>query len=70
MLDLTRRQVVQAKDDIFEGVVKWRVWNLLAWQEIKQRYHRSTFGPFWLTLSMGVQIVAIGVVRCCSITGN
>lgn len=62
MLDLTRSQVVKARDDIFESVVKWRVWNLLAWQDIKQRYRRSTFGPFWLTLSMGVQIVTMGVV--------
>lgn len=62
MLDLTRSQVVKAKDDIFESVLKWRVWHLLAWQEIKQRYRRSTFGPFWLTLSMGVQIITMGVV--------
>lgn len=62
MLDLTRVQAVRAKDDIVTSVRRWRVWHLLAWQEIKQRYRRSTFGPFWLTLSMGVQIAIMGVV--------
>jgi lipopolysaccharide transport system permease protein len=62
MLDLTHSQILKARDDIFESVLKWRVWHLLAWQDIKQRYRRSTFGPFWLTLSMGTQIVTMGVV--------
>ena len=33
---------------------------MLGWQEIRQRYRRSALGPFWLTLSMGIQVVAIG----------
>ena len=33
---------------------------MLGWQEIKQRYRRSSLGPFWLTLTMGIQVVAIG----------
>jgi ABC-type polysaccharide/polyol phosphate export permease len=62
MLDLTRTQVLKARNDIFASARRWRVWHMLAWQEIKQRYRRSTFGPFWLTLSMGVQIAIMGVV--------
>jgi lipopolysaccharide transport system permease protein len=62
MLDLTLRQVVKARDDIAASARKWPVWHMLAWQEIRQRYRRSTFGPFWLTLSMGVQITVMGVV--------
>jgi lipopolysaccharide transport system permease protein len=62
MLDLTRSQVLKARADIAASARKWRVWHMLAWQDIKQRYRRSTFGPFWLTLSMGVQIAVMGVV--------
>jgi lipopolysaccharide transport system permease protein len=62
MLDLTRGQVTKARDDISASARKWRVWHMLAWQEIRQRYRRSTFGPFWLTLSMGVQIAVMAVV--------
>jgi lipopolysaccharide transport system permease protein len=62
MFDLTRSQFHKATQDVRRSVLKWRVWNLLAWQEIRQRYRRSTLGPFWLTLSMGVQIITMGVV--------
>jgi len=33
---------------------------MLGWQEIKQRYRRSKLGPFWLTISTGVMIGAMG----------
>lgn len=36
------------------------IWWGLAWQEIKQRYSRSVIGPFWITLSTGVMIAAMG----------
>jgi lipopolysaccharide transport system permease protein len=62
MLDLTLSQLVKGRDDIAASARKWRVWHLLAWQEIRQRYRRSTFGPFWITFSMGIQIVTMGVV--------
>ena len=35
---------------------------MLGWQDIRQRYRRSTLGPFWLTISMGVMIGMIGIV--------
>jgi lipopolysaccharide transport system permease protein len=62
MLDLTRPHLERAGADLAASLARWRLWNLLAWQEIRQRYRRSTFGPFWLTLSMGVQIFVMGVV--------
>jgi len=34
----------------------------LGWHDIRGRYRRSAIGPFWLTISMGVMIVTIGVV--------
>lgn len=47
----------------FVGTLKaFRIWNLLAVQDIRQRYRRSVIGPFWITLSMLVSIVALGVV--------
>ena len=35
-------------------------WWGLAWLEIKQRYSRSVIGPFWITLSTGVMVAAMG----------
>lgn len=36
------------------------VWALLGWSEIKQRYRRSTLGPFWITLSTAITIAVMG----------
>ena len=34
----------------------------LGWQDIKQKYRRSVIGPLWITLSMGILIISVGVV--------
>lgn len=51
-----------ALTDILDGLKQWRVWFLLAWQDIKLRYRRSTLGPFWITLSMAVTIYTMGLL--------
>jgi lipopolysaccharide transport system permease protein len=48
--------------DLANSVRAWRLWTLLGWLEIRQRYARSKLGPFWLTVSMGVLVGALGVV--------
>ncbi len=48
--------------DLAEGLSKWRLWSLMGWQDIRQRYRRSILGPFWLTLSMGVLVGTMGVL--------
>lgn len=34
----------------------------LAYSDIRQRYRRSSLGPFWITISMGVTIACIGLI--------
>jgi lipopolysaccharide transport system permease protein len=46
--------------DIKEGLEKWRIWLMLAYQDIKLRYRRSILGPFWLTLSMAITVYTMG----------
>jgi ABC-2 type transport system permease protein/lipopolysaccharide transport system permease protein len=46
--------------DIVDGARLWYVWGTLGWHDIRQRYRRSKIGPFWLTISMGVMIGALG----------
>jgi ABC-type polysaccharide/polyol phosphate export permease len=48
--------------EIFDGFRAWRVWTILGWDDIRQRYRRSILGPFWITLSMGVFILVLGVI--------
>jgi ABC-type polysaccharide/polyol phosphate export permease len=48
--------------DIWSSVKAFRVWHLLAMQDIRQRYRRSVLGPFWITLSTLVSIIALALV--------
>lgn len=49
-----------ALKDVREAFALVHVWPMLAWQEIRQRYRRSTLGPFWLTISTALMIVGMG----------
>lgn len=51
-----------ATRDLIESLRAWRLWSLLGWLEIRQRYARSKLGPFWLTISMGVLVGTMGLV--------
>ncbi len=48
--------------DIFLSFKDYRLPAYLAYSDIRQRYRRSSFGPFWITISMGVTISCIGVI--------
>lgn len=60
MLALTMRQIDLAMEDLRTGIGSWRLSHFLAWQDIKQRYRRSTLGPIWMTLTFGIQIFTMG----------
>jgi ABC-type polysaccharide/polyol phosphate export permease len=46
--------------DLTIGLKKWRIWLMLAYQDIKLRYRRSVLGPLWLTLSMAITAYSMG----------
>jgi lipopolysaccharide transport system permease protein len=46
--------------DFRQGMLGWRIWSMLAYQDIKLRYRRSTLGPFWITLSMAITVYSMG----------
>lgn len=51
-----------ALQDLSKGLSQWWMWSAMAWQDILQRYRGSMLGPFWLTLSMAITIVALGIL--------
>lgn len=55
-----RTDMQLALADLRMGVFGLPVWWFLAWHDIKQRYRRSLLGPFWLTISTGVMVAAMG----------
>jgi ABC-2 type transport system permease protein/lipopolysaccharide transport system permease protein len=51
-----------AKEDVVAGLAHWRIWLVLGWSDVLQRYRRSVLGPFWLTASMGIMVVSLGLL--------
>jgi ABC-type polysaccharide/polyol phosphate export permease len=41
---------------------QWRLWSILAFNDIAQRYRGSILGPFWITLYTAAFVAGIGVV--------
>lgn len=62
MFNIRNRDIAFAQGDIFGAFREWRICNMLAMQEIRQRYRRSTLGPLWLTVTMAIQVSVMGVL--------
>ena len=52
----------RAVDDLVDGWRQRQLWAHLGWQDIRQRYRRSVLGPIWITISMAVTAVALGIL--------
>lgn len=48
--------------DLARGWNQYELWLQLGWQDIKQRYRRSTLGPLWITIATGVMSLALGLL--------
>jgi lipopolysaccharide transport system permease protein len=53
-------QQLLARQDILDGIKKWRIWLTLSYQDVKLRYRRSILGPFWITISMAITTYSMG----------
>jgi ABC-2 type transport system permease protein/lipopolysaccharide transport system permease protein len=65
--DVTERlpapsRTAEAVADLAGGLSRAWIWTKLAYQDIKLRYRGSVLGPFWVTLTNLVMIVAIGAI--------
>src|SRR5215475_14150544 len=58
---LRERQQLAARD-LREAASLWRLCWTLAFLDIRLRYRGSMLGPFWLTLSTGAMVSAMGVL--------
>jgi ABC-2 type transport system permease protein len=52
----------RAFDDLTSGWQQRQLWGHLGWQDIRQRYRRSVLGPIWITISMAVTAIALGIL--------
>jgi ABC-type polysaccharide/polyol phosphate export permease len=57
-----RELVRNAIKDLGQALKAWRIWVLLGTNDIRQRYRRSTLGQFWITATIAVTVVGLGIV--------
>ena len=67
LLDLRADMSMSARQrfaiaDIVKGSALWRLCWTLGWLDIRLRYRGSMLGPFWLTLSTGMMVGALGLL--------
>jgi ABC-2 type transport system permease protein len=56
------RSWTRAFGDLRQGWHQRALWGHLGWQDIKQRYRRSVLGPLWISISMGVIALGLGIL--------
>jgi ABC-2 type transport system permease protein len=56
------RSWARSFDDLVGGWQQRHLWGHLGWQDIKQRYRRSVLGPIWISITMAVTAVALGIL--------
>ncbi|WP_342359589.1 ABC transporter permease [Terrarubrum flagellatum] len=47
--------------DFLRGVRLAELWLAMGWHDIRQRYSRSVMGPFWVSISLGVFVIGLGL---------
>lgn len=56
------KKLSSALKDFIWALSHYPIWFQLSWTEVKQRYRRSVIGPWWISLSMLIFILAMGTV--------
>jgi ABC-type polysaccharide/polyol phosphate export permease len=56
------RYFVRGVVEIVDAMRFWRLWSLMGISALRSRYSRSRVGEFWLTLSMGIMVFALGLI--------
>jgi ABC-type polysaccharide/polyol phosphate export permease len=47
---------------LMDGILAWRIWTLLGWQDIILRYRGSALGPVWMIANLGVIMLGVTIL--------
>ena len=56
------RDCAKGAADLRDGLAAHELWRFMGWQDVRQRYRRTVLGPWWLTLSTGLLLLALGAL--------
>jgi ABC-2 type transport system permease protein len=57
-----QRSLGAAAHEILGTLIRFAQWSTLAWNDVKLRYRRTTFGPLWITLGLGATVFSVGIL--------
>ena len=57
-----KNQLLATWQDFISSMKVWRIFCLIGANDIRKRYSRSRLGQFWLSLSLAVNILTLGMV--------
>lgn len=57
----TNQSFINSFKDAWQAVCDYDFWVTFAWNDIKVRYRRSRIGQFWITLSIAIFILGVGL---------
>ena len=60
--DVRTGQVRAAFREVVRSAGLWHIWMRLGVQDVRHKFRRSTVGPAWIFLNLGVLIAAIGII--------
>jgi lipopolysaccharide transport system permease protein len=60
--DVQAAQVRAAFREVLRSARLWHIWLRLGVQDVRHKFRRSTVGPAWIFLNLGVLIAAIGII--------
>jgi lipopolysaccharide transport system permease protein len=60
--EIRKQNLKETWQEVINGIKGWRFWWALTLSETKRRYTRTTLGPFWTSLNLGIFIAFIGTV--------
>lgn len=55
-------RLIAAILDIAATLKNYSLIGMMGWQDVRHRYKRSSFGAFWLTISMGIMIGTMAII--------
>lgn len=55
-------RLARAWDDLRGGIDRRELWLFLGWRDVRSHYRRTVIGPLWLTLSMGMMVLGLGIL--------
>jgi ABC-type polysaccharide/polyol phosphate export permease len=61
-VDVLLNKMRSGLNDLIDSLSLYRLWGFWGYLDVRQRYRNTFFGPFWVTMTMAISILAAGLI--------